>query len=62
MICGAGMCCVERSQLRAASAVLLHGGFDGMSADAAAVTAIVEEQDIEAGVVQRERAGESVRD
>ena len=42
--------------------ILLHGGFDGMSAYAAAVTAIVEEQDVEAGVVKRECAGESVRD
>lgn len=46
---------VERS-----GGVLLHGGFSGMLADAAAVAPVVEEQDVEASIVERERAGKRV--
>jgi len=38
----------------------LHGGLDGMAAGAAAVAAVVEEQDVEVLIVESERAGKRV--
>src|SRR6185437_7780317 len=42
--------------------ILLHGAFSGVAADAATVAAIVKEQDVEAGVVEREGVRECVGD
>ena len=41
--------------------VLLHGGLGGMLADAVTVAAVVEEEDVEAGVVECAVRGEERR-